>query len=93
MLYSGGGNVAIETSEQTIFSDYYISSGRLYRLSNVKNYKVYFKPIIDQVYYTKVFEINETYDSLGLYKISASYLSTNIYVENVINIKNGKITN
>ena len=59
------------------------------RLNNMRNYKVYFKPLIDEVYYEKIVNIQQKYSDLGLHKIGVSFVSSSIYVESVINIKNG----
>lgn len=84
------GTMQVETSGKAAFSDYYDCFGKLLRLNNEINYRIDFKPVIDEVYYETSLSIYQQYDSLGSFQISASFLNTNIFASSQIKVTNSE---
>ena len=86
------GLISIDTSDEALFSDYFVvpDTSIMYRLNNAKNYRIYLKVNIEEVFYQKTLEITHTYNQLGTYYLSAKIPSRNTSTSYVANLTNGK---
>jgi len=86
ILLSNGGKLAIDTSQNTTYSDMAWQGTIWAELNLVFNWRFYFKTLNNFTSYVNTFSIQHQYPSIGLYNLSLNFLSSNLVFEQLVNI-------
>lgn len=91
-LVGYSSRISLDTSGNSMYSDYFISGTTLTRLNSYENWRFKLRAIIEQPYYENLLEIPVRYGSFGRFNLTAkiSDISSNEITRTVL-INNGKI--
>lgn len=88
--------LAIETSDPSKLSDYFINDTTIFRINKVGLWRFYVKAIVDQNFYMNNELLSIYYENLnmevyGSYQLTARFISANISLSRSYNVTNGKL--
>lgn len=79
-LNSYSARLALDTSGNSFYQDYQISSANLSTLNASYNSRFYFNCLVDRLFYINSFNFgSDQYPSNGIYDLSASFVNSTFY--------------
>jgi hypothetical protein len=91
LVMSAGGNLAIDTSTNTTFSDLAWQGVIWAKINSVSNRRFYFTTMNNYSSYVNTFSLQHQYAAIGLYTLSLTFLSSNLVFSQQVNITDCKI--
>lgn len=87
--------IAIDYSDISIISDYYIGTGKSYRMKKAGNTRFYINVLTEDKFYLSYINITRFYSSLksqtfGVYSLSANFSNSSVSLRRYYNVTNGK---
>lgn len=85
VVATAGQLIAVDTSENCLYSDYIVSGTNLVQLNKTRKWRFYLNVLIDVGYYESVINIDKTYSVLGSYNLTAGINGSDVvYYETAI---------
>lgn len=85
-LIQTSGQVAIDTTTNSSYSDMVLNNGAYYKLNDLTNVRLYLNAITNFTTYTGRFNLVHTYSSFGLYNLKISFESSNDVLYHSFNV-------
>ena len=86
------GQIAIDITNTASYSDLvWNTTTQWTKLAEFYNWRFYFNPTYNLTCYQSTINVIHSYQSIGLYTLSLTFLSTNKIFQQIINITNGNL--
>jgi hypothetical protein len=86
-LFQGTGQIAIDTTGNASYSDLvWNTTTQWTKLAEFYNWIFYFTPIYNFTSYQNVLNVLHSYQNIGLYTLSLTFLSSNTTFQQIVNI-------
>jgi len=86
-LFQGTGQIAIDTTGNASYSDLvWNTTTQWTKLAEFYNWRFYFTPIYNFTSYQNVLNVLHSYQNIGLYTLSLTFLSSNTTFQQIVNI-------
>lgn len=99
MLYTYTANLfAVDTTDDSIISDYYYSGTEGAKINLTTNWRFYINALIDTKYYKKFINISKTHSALksgtfGVYNLTASFENSSVSITRSYNVTTSNFFN